>query len=99
MKASSLIAKFRLPALASGLAASSQALAGVGGLTKVNTTMTAIQTTLTTVGVVILTIAIIWAGFKMLFQNSRFTDVAGIVFGGILIGGAAAIAAWLATPG
>lgn len=65
-------------------------------LEKVNTTLTLIQTTLIGVSVVCLTIAIIWAGYKMIFQHARWTDISNIVIGGILIGASGPIAAWLA---
>ena len=72
------------------------ASAEAGGLQKVNTTMETIQTMLIGIAVVTLTIAIIWAGFKMIFGHARWSDISNIVIGGILIGGAAAIAGWLA---
>jgi type IV secretion system protein VirB2 len=65
-------------------------------LEKVNTTLSLIQTTLIGVSVICLTIAIIWAGYKMIFQHARWTDISNIVIGGILIGASGPIAAWLA---
>jgi len=50
-----------------------------------------IQTTLTGIGAVVIIIAIIWVGFKLMFQHAKWSEVAHIFFGGILIGGAAAI--------
>jgi type IV secretion system protein VirB2 len=71
------------------------AFAGVG---KVNSTMQQIQAILIGVAVTVFTIAIIWAGFKMAFQHSKWSEVSNIVIGGILVGGSSAIAAWLVTP-
>jgi type IV secretion system protein VirB2 len=50
-----------------------------------------IKTTITGVGIVIMVIAIMWTGFKMMFQHAKWSEVAQIFFGGILVGGAAAI--------
>lgn len=50
-----------------------------------------IKTTITGVGIVIMVIAIMWTGVKMMFQHAKWSEVAGIFFGGILVGGAAAI--------
>jgi type IV secretion system protein VirB2 len=41
------------------------------------------------------TIAIIWAGFKMIFQGARLADVANVLIGGTLVGGAAAFASFI----
>jgi len=43
----------------------------------------------------VVTIAIIWAGFKMIFQGARLSEVANILIGGSLIGGAAAMATFI----
>jgi len=50
-----------------------------------------IKTTITGVGIVIMVIAIMWTGIRMMFQHAKWSEVAGIFFGGILVGGAAAI--------
>ena len=65
-------------------------------LEKVNTTLTVIQTMLVGIAVIVITIAVMWAGYKMVFQHSRWSEISNIVIGGILIGAAPAIAAWLA---
>jgi type IV secretion system protein VirB2 len=67
------------------------------GFDKINTTVTNIQTILTTISVAVVTIAIIWAGFKMIFQGARLSDVANVLIGGTLIGGAAAFASFIVT--
>ena len=53
--------------------------------------LTWIQTTLVGIGTVLIIIAIMWCGFKMIWQHAKWSEVAHIFFGGILIGGAAAI--------
>jgi len=50
-----------------------------------------IKATITGVGIVVIVIAIMWTGFKMMFQHAKWSEVAQIFFGGILVGGAAAI--------
>ena len=65
------------------------------GFDKINTTVTNINTILVTISVAVVTIAIIWAGFKMIFQGARLTDVANVLIGGTLVGGAGAFAAYL----
>ncbi len=64
-------------------------------ISKVNTVMSNIQTVLVGVAVTVFTIALMWAGFKMAFQHAKWSEVSNIVIGGILVGGAAGIAAWL----
>lgn len=72
-------------------------LAGAQGFEKINTTVTNVQTILVTISVAVVTIAIIWAGFKMIFQGARLSDVANILIGGTLIGGAAVFASFIVT--
>lgn len=64
-------------------------------ISKVNTVMSNVQTVLVGVAVTIVTIAIMWAGFKMIFQHAKWTEISNIVIGAIFIGGAAGMAAWL----
>ena len=64
-------------------------------ITKVNTVMQNVQTVLTSVAGTLFTVAIMWAGFKMAFSHAQWSDVSNVVIGGILVGGAAGIAAWL----
>ncbi len=66
-----------------------------GGFDKVNTTVTNVNTILVTISVAVVTIAIIWAGFKMIFQGARLADVANVLLGGTLVGGAAAFASYI----
>ena len=65
------------------------------GFDKINTTVTNVNTILVTISIAVVTIAIIWAGFKMIFQGARLADVANVLIGGTLVGGAAAFAAYI----
>ena len=65
------------------------------GFDKVNTTVTNVNAILVTIAVAVVTIAIMWAGFKMIFQAARLADVAHILLGGTLIGGASAFASYI----
>lgn len=58
-----------------------------------------IQATITGIGVVVIVIAIMWVGVKMMFQHAKWSEVAHIFFGGILVGGAAAIGPQLFSGG
>lgn len=77
------------------LASALPRLAAAQGFEKVNTTVTNVNSILVLVSVAVVTIAIIWAGFKMIFQGSRLSDVANILLGGTLVGGASAFAAFI----
>lgn len=72
-------------------------LAVAQGFDKINTTVTNVEAILVTVSIAVVTIAIIWAGFKMIFQGARLADVANVLIGGTLIGGAAAFASYIVT--
>ena len=71
--------------------------AAAQGFDKINTTVTNVQAILVTISIAVVTIAIIWAGFKMIFQGARLADVANVLIGGTLIGGAAAFASYIVT--
>ncbi len=73
------------------------ALAAAQGFDKINTTVTNVNTILVTISIAVVTIAIIWAGFKMIFQGARLADVANVLIGGTLVGGAAAFASYIVT--
>jgi type IV secretion system protein VirB2 len=64
-------------------------------LDRATTVLTNVQTILTGIAVVVTTIAILWAGFKMLFQHHKWSEIAHIVIGGLFIGGATGFASWL----
>ena len=82
---------------AAALAALLPRLALAQGFDKINTTVTNINAILVTISIAVVTIAIIWAGFKMIFQGARLADVANVLIGGTLIGGAAAFASYIVT--
>jgi type IV secretion system protein VirB2 len=65
------------------------------GFDKISTTVTNVNTILVTISIAVVTIAIIWAGFKMIFQGARLADVANVLIGGTLVGGAAAFAGYI----
>ncbi len=64
-------------------------------ISKLNSVASSIQTALVSVGVSLFTIALLWVGYKMAFDGARWADVANIVYGAILAGGAAGIASFL----
>ena len=70
-------------------------VARAAGFDKVNTTVTNINAILVTISIAVVTIAIIWSGFKMIFQGARLADVANVLIGGTLVGGAAAFASFI----
>jgi len=72
-------------------------LALAQGFDRINTTVQNVNAILVTISVAVVTIAIIWAGFKMVFQGARLADVANVLIGGTLIGGAAAFASYIVT--
>lgn len=73
-------------------------LAVAQGFDQINTTVTNVQAILVLISIAVVTIAIIWAGFRMIFQAARLADVANILIGGTLVGGAAAFASFIVTP-
>ncbi len=62
-----------------------------GGLNNVNTLLQNILNVLQGISAGVVTIAILWVGYKMVFQNARWSAVANIVSGALFIGGASAI--------
>lgn len=85
------------PAPAALLLATVSQVALAQGFNKINTTVTNVNAILVTVSIAVVTIAIIWAGFKMIFQGARLADVANVLIGGTLVGGAAAFASFIVT--
>jgi type IV secretion system protein VirB2 len=85
----------RAVTLSGALLAVMPGLVAAQGFDKINTTVTNVNTILVTISVAVVTIAIIWAGFKMIFQGARLADVANVLIGGTLIGGAAAFASFI----
>lgn len=84
-------------AILCALAAAAPQVALAQGFDKINTTVTNVNTILVTISIAVVTIAIIWAGFKMIFQGARLADVANVLIGGTLVGGAAAFASYIVT--
>ena len=82
-------------ALSALLPAAVSQVAVAQGFDKINTTVTNVNTILVTISIAVVTIAIIWAGFKMIFQGARLADVANVLIGGTLVGGAAAFASYI----
>jgi type IV secretion system protein VirB2 len=93
------LASIRRPvsAPAAVLLATASQMALAQGFDKINTTVTNVNTILVTISIAVVTIAIIWAGFKMIFQGARLADVANVLIGGTLVGGAAAFASYIVT--
>lgn len=85
------------PALAALIPALLSRAAFAQGFEKINTTVTNVNAILVTISIAVVTIAIIWAGFKMIFQGARLADVANVLIGGTLVGGAAAFASYIVT--
>jgi type IV secretion system protein VirB2 len=91
----STISRSVVVALLSALLTAHAGLASAQGFDKINTTIINVNAILVTISVAVVTIAIIWAGFKMIFQGARLADVANVLIGGTLIGGAAAFATYI----
>jgi type IV secretion system protein VirB2 len=70
-------------------------LALAEGFDKISDTVDNVNAILVTISIAVVTIAIIWAGFKMIFQGARLADVANVLIGGTLVGGAAAFASYI----
>lgn len=88
---------WRLLAVSAGMGLlTSPALAGVSaGLAKAKTILDEANTGLMALGVVVVTIAILFVGFRMIFRNAQWADLAPVFWGGLLVGGAATIAGGL----
>ncbi|WP_082876945.1 TrbC/VirB2 family protein [Hydrogenophaga crassostreae] len=84
--------------LFSVMAASSSAIAGAPGFdaacTNVRGFFENFEWLLKLVSISIVTIAIVFAGYQIAFAHKRLSDVAPVLIGGLLIGGASAIAGW-----
>jgi type IV secretion system protein VirB2 len=48
--------------------------------------------------IVVVTVAIVFAGYQIAFNNKRISEVAPVLIGGVLIGGAAQLAGVIANP-
>lgn len=61
---------------------------------KVDTFFKNFETILKVISVTVVTIAVVFAGYQIAFAHKRLSDVAPILIGGLLIGGAGTIASW-----
>ncbi len=93
-KAGSTIARKVGNMLALALVLTSQA-AMAQGLDKVDEFLENVETVMHGVAITVVTIAIMWSGYKFLFKHAGLDEIGKILAGGLLIGGAAEIAAWL----
>ena len=84
-----------LVALLAALTLLSSRFALAAGFDKIDDTVNNVNAILVTISIAVVTIAIIWAGFKMIFQGARLADVANVLIGGTLVGGAAAFASYI----
>lgn len=66
-----------------------------GGLDKVNTFVENVLVVLRGISIGVVTVAIMWAGYKFLFKQADMAECGKIMAGGLLIGGAAELAAYL----
>jgi len=71
------------------------AFAAGGGLDKVNTFVQNVLAVLQGIAIAVVTCAIMWAGYKFLFKHADIAEVGKILGGGLLVGGAAELAAYL----
>ena len=92
---SNLKLRARTGSLLTAVLAIAPSLTLAQGFEKINTTVTNVNAILITISIAVVTIAIIWAGFKMIFQGARLADVANVLIGGTLVGGAAAFASYI----
>ncbi len=67
------------------------ALPASAQITQLTSGLDWIKGTITGIGVVVIVIALMWVGIQMMFMHAKWSQVAHIFFGGILVGGAAAI--------
>lgn len=77
-------------------AAALAALPGVAhaGLPDIAGKANAIAAWLIGAGLAVMTGAVVWAGFRVLFQGADFRSLSNLLWGGLLIGGAAIFAAF-----
>lgn len=66
-----------------------------GGFEKIEEGVTEVNDMLVVIGVGVLSISIVFAGFKIAFQKASMGEVAPVLVGGLLIGGAASLAGWI----
>jgi type IV secretion system protein VirB2/type IV secretion system protein PtlA len=61
----------------------------------VNTFVQNVLSVLQGIAIAVVTVAIMWAGYKFLFKHADIAEVGKILGGGLLVGGAAELAAYL----
>lgn len=61
---------------------------------KVNDGMSNLQMLLAGVAVTTVTVAVMWAGYKMIFNQAKWADISNIFIGSMFIGGASGFAAF-----
>jgi type IV secretion system protein VirB2 len=83
-------------AVASSLILGAQAHAQqAGGLGAANQTLNTISTGLLSIGIVLCTIGFTIAGYKIMFQGARVTEVSHVFIGAIIVGAGATVAGLL----
>ena len=70
-----------------------------GGLSVVRVFLNNISGILNAASIVVVTVAIVFAGYQIAFNNKRISEVAPVLIGGVLIGGAAQLANMLVASG
>lgn len=63
--------------------------AHAAGLSHLNTLLSTVAGWLEVAGIAIVTVALMWCGYKWLWDNADVRDLGKILFGSLLIGGAA----------
>ena len=92
-------AGYALLAYATTMAAYAQATAPTDGKGVIVGFLNNIGGILNAASIVVVTIAIVFAGYQIAFNNKRISDVAPVLLGGVLIGGASQIAVMLINSG
>jgi type IV secretion system protein VirB2 len=69
------------------------------GLSVIRVFLNNISGILNAASIVVVTVAIVFAGYQIAFNNKRISEVAPVLIGGVLIGGAAQIANMLVASG
>ncbi|MDI3511708.1 MAG: type secretion system protein VirB2 [Betaproteobacteria bacterium] len=85
---------FSLLALAPDVMANTGSAKFADACKKVSGFFANFETILRVASVSIVTIAVVFAGYQIAFAHKRLSDVAPVLVGGLLIGGAATIAGW-----
>lgn len=92
-------AGYAMLAYATSMAVYAQASAPTDGKGVIVGFLNNIGGILNAASIVVVTIAIVFAGYQIAFNNKRISDVAPVLLGGVLIGGASQIAVMLINSG